>query len=104
MATADQIAALRRAVNIMSTVAPYTDAFMSALIDQEGNVASAAAVIWREKAAAYASSVDMTESGSSRKFSDLHKNALELAAAYEAESSQVVSQTGGSYVVQIERP
>lgn len=41
------------------------------------------AIIWREKAASYAELVDVSESGSSRKMSDLHKNAIEMAKQYD---------------------
>lgn len=41
-----------------------------------------AADIWREKAASYAGLVSVSESGSSRQMSDLHKNAIAMAKAF----------------------
>lgn len=101
MATSDDVAALRRATGITDTAAPYTDQFLSDLIDAMGGVAPAAAQLWREKAATAADFVDTTESGSSRKLSQIQANALAMAAGFEA-----VSTTGSgarSFTTAIER-
>lgn len=45
---------------------------------------TAAAQLWREKAAAAAELVNTSESGSSRALGDIYKNALEMAKHYEA--------------------
>lgn len=50
--------------------------------DNTFNLNRAAVTIWTAKAASYASLVDVTESGSSRKMSDLHKNALAMTKHY----------------------
>lgn len=52
--------------------------------DDDGtyNVNRAVAQEWRYTAAGYARLVDVTESGSSRKMSDLHKNALTMVAQF----------------------
>jgi hypothetical protein len=102
MATELDIEELRRVTDTPDITEPYTDEFMSDLIDTKGSIAGAAAVIWKHKAAQFATAVDMTESGSSRKLSDLHKNALTMAATYDQAS--VVHGGSGSGVVQIERP
>lgn len=57
------------------------------------NFNATAANIWNQKAAAYAGLVDVSESGSSRKFSDLYKNALAMAKKYEDEDTTVVVDT-----------
>lgn len=79
MATSEQIAALRLLINEPDNVAPYTDAALGAAIDAaEGNLNAAARGFWITKAASYASLVDTSEGGSSRKMSDLAKNALAM--------------------------
>lgn len=49
------------------------------LIVEEGSVEEAAARLWTKKAATYAGLVDVTEGASSRKLSQLHDQALEMA-------------------------
>lgn len=97
-APADFIPAVRRLVN-----EPTTDVFsdndimdLAAAVTEEGivNTNSLVASIWRVKAARYAELVDVSEAGSSRKFSDLHKNALTMAAKYEGLAAGV-SVVGG---------
>lgn len=84
MASTDELAALRRATALDPSDTVYTDELLSDLIDSLGSLSAAAAQVWREKAAATAGMVDTTESGSSRKMSDLHKNALEIAGGFAA--------------------
>lgn len=102
MATMDELAALRRATNIAPDDDVYTDELMSGIIDELGTVAAAAAAIWRERAGTYAGMVDTTESGSSRKLSDLHKNALEVAAGFES-VAVVTTNPRRSFTVPVER-
>lgn len=52
------------------------------LDDNEGNFLEAASAVWEIRAGKYHALVDITESGSSRKNSDLHKNALSMAKWY----------------------
>jgi phage portal protein BeeE len=101
MATQDDVDALHRAANIPANDTEYPDTFLAILIDQQGSVSAAAAAVWRYKAAAMATMVDTTESGSSRKLSDLHKNALEMAAGFDR--VDVISRTGRSFTVGVER-
>ena len=68
----------------------FTDVYIEALVDA-GSVASASAVVWQRKAGAYAELVNVSEAGASRSLSDLHKNALTMAATYAAAST-----TGGT--------
>jgi hypothetical protein len=99
MAESATIEELRRATNILENTEPYTDEYLSNLLDTLG-FELAAAQLWTEKAASYAGLVDVTESGSSRRMSQLASNALKMAEAFN-QSSSVVS---GSFTVPIERP
>jgi hypothetical protein len=101
MATQDQLDALHRVTGISASDTTYTDELLSALIDLQGSVSGAAAAIWREKAATFAGMVDTTESGSSRKLSQLSDNALKMAAGLDA--SDGVSSSGRSFTVGVER-
>jgi hypothetical protein len=102
MATIDEISALRRAIAEPTNAEPYTDAYLSALIDVEGSTDKAAASVWTAKAASAASLVDMSESGSSRRLSQLQSNYLAMAARFREGDTEPA--TGGtSYVVGIER-
>lgn len=51
----------------------------AAIIAADGNLRAAAAQVWDEKAAALAALVDVNESGSSRRMSQAHTNALAMA-------------------------
>jgi hypothetical protein len=83
MATSAEIAAFRLLIGQPEDAEPYTDQFLSARLDSAASDQALAAVIWREKAASFSELVDVSESGSSRKLSDLYKNALTMAAAFE---------------------
>jgi hypothetical protein len=98
MADADTIARFRRVTALEDDDAVYTDAVIDGMIEDLGFEAAAAAV-WREKAASYASLVDTTESGSSRRLSQLWSQALGMATGVDP----VVETSGGSYTVEIER-
>lgn len=106
MASADELGALRRATDTTTADPVYTDGLVSPLIDSLG-VNGAAAVIWREKAAKYASMVSTTEAGSSRSMSDLFNHATEMAAMYERLADEDVvpddDLAGATYTTQIER-
>lgn len=54
------------------------------------DVNTAAATVWEGKAAGFANLVDVSESGSSRKMSDLYKNAVAMASYYRGKSTTVV--------------
>jgi hypothetical protein len=101
MATQDELDALHRVANIPASDATYTDTLLASYIDSSSSIEAAAARIWRERAALLAGMVDTTESGSSRKLSDLHKNALGMAAGLDG--VDVVTRTGRSFTTPIER-
>lgn len=99
MATELQIAQFRRATDQADNVEPYTDSYISNIIDELG-FETAASSVWREKAAGVAGLVDMTESGSSRRLSQLRQAYLDMANVVNPVVDDAV---GGSYVVGIER-
>jgi hypothetical protein len=101
MATQDDVDALHRMTNIPANDTTYPDSFLAAMIDQNNTIEAAAAAIWRFKAAQMAAMVDTTESGSSRKLSDLHKNALAMAGALD--QVDIVARTGRSFTTAVER-
>lgn len=82
MATAAEVALVRLNTN-EPTQDPYTDAILEALIDELGSVEAASASVWRSKAATFATLVDEQEAGTTHAFSDLHKNALAMASAFD---------------------
>lgn len=84
MATAEQLAELRRFINEPDNVDPYTDAFLNALIDGHGgDVAATAADLWRQKASSYADLVDVQEGSSRRSLSKLYEQALGMGSYYD---------------------
>lgn len=106
MATSDQITQFRRMIGELTDVEPWTDAYISALIDASASLNVAASKAWLEKAGLYASMVDVTESGSGRRLSQLRTGALEMAAYYKklAEGDSGGDLDGYAYTVGIERP
>lgn len=82
MATAEQIAAFRLLIDEAGDKAPYDDASIGVRLDAALSSQALAKEIWLEKAAKYASLVNVSESGSSRSMSDLHKNALAMAKGF----------------------
>ncbi len=83
MATVEQIAALRRMTDEPDSDV-YSDLDFQSIIDQaEEDMDLAAADIWRQKAARFSTLTDVSESGSSRKMSQLHGAALTQAKFYE---------------------
>lgn len=83
MATPDQIAQLRILIGEPDNTAPWTDEFLGQLIDTAGTIDKAAQTFWRGKAAESAHLVDISEGGSSRKMSDVHKNYLAMAGTFQ---------------------
>jgi hypothetical protein len=65
---------------------PYTyddDAIDEMLTATDGDARAAASSFWYSKATSYSEMVDISEAGSSRKNSDLFKNAMALAKQYD---------------------
>jgi len=84
MATVAEIAYVRELISEPDDSNGWTDARISTFIENNRNADGTinlklpASDIWGVKATSYSTMVDVTESGSSRKMSDLLKNALLL--------------------------
>ena len=106
MASAEDIARLRAMIAQPDDVEPWTDAALSALIDASADLNAAAYSAWTDKAASYSDMVDTTESGSSRRLSQLQEQALKMANFYGGQSAipEVSDLTGYAYTIPIERP
>lgn len=78
MASAEDISLLRRYVNELENVDPWTDEYLGTVIDASPDLHTAASTIWTEKAAAYADLVDVQEGSSRRSLGDLHEQALSM--------------------------
>lgn len=80
MASSAEIDQLRRMTGETGNDSVYSnddlDAYLTAA---DGNLRTAAAQVWDEKAASMAKLVDVNESGSSRRLSQAHTNALAMA-------------------------
>lgn len=103
MATVEQIVELRELINEPDDSNGWTDTKLGAIIDGEDSVKAAASAVWYRKASQYATMVDVSESGSSRKLSDLHKNALTMGAFYRDASGVGNSPTDAPVVSRIRR-
>ena len=91
MATATDIATVRELINEPNDTNGWTDQRISNSIDvKSGDLNAAAADIWGVKAAETYGLVDVSENGSSRKLSDLQKQALSMQAHFQAESDRLV--------------
>lgn len=78
---------LRRLTNENAEDSEYTEDELTAKIsDRLGDVYLAAADVWREKAAAAADLVDITEGNSRRSWSKAYEQALAMASAMETQS------------------
>lgn len=100
MASIDDIARLRRVTALEPADAVYTDSLLGGMIDDLGFEAAASRV-WQEKAAVAASLVDTTESGSSRRLSQLQENALRMSQQYRQDLTD--DTAGKSFTVAVER-
>lgn len=106
MATAVEIQAVREYIGEPNDVNGWTDERLTLIIDANGlDMFAAAAEVWGIKAANYAGLVDVTEAGSSRKMSDLSKNALAMQRNYSEQSlASVVIVSGRPRTRAIVRP
>lgn len=102
MASISDIAEVRLNVD-EATEDNWSDVVLGEYVDALG-VAGATAKVWNQKAAKYATLVDTTEAGASHAFSDLHKNALAMAKAWQARVDVVVTaETGRPKIKKIVR-
>lgn len=92
MASPGDILIVRTNTNEPNNVPPFTDDYLSGLIDAEG-VVGASATIWEQKAAKEATSVDVTEAGASHKFSSRFEQARKMAELWRAQAGTEEPQT-----------
>jgi hypothetical protein len=85
MATVGQIATLRLYI-AEPTADEWTDLMLGTIIDASATLDAAAIEVWSAKAASLADAVDISEGGSSRKNSDLLKNALLMLDLFKGRS------------------
>lgn len=106
MADEEDIASVRRKIGDVIEPYKYTDETLGQLLDDTGNVNRVASMLWREKASEYAELVDITEAGSSRKNSDLFKNAQAQAEwfAGRADGEEGTGTAGTTTTRRIVRP
>lgn len=104
MADPSDIAEVRKNADLADDDAYYTDDLLGTLIDFNG-VAGTSAIVWAQKAAALVEEVDVTEGSASHKFTDLHKNALNMANFYKklADSETAAETATGPRVADIVR-
>lgn len=101
MPSLEDVAALREAINEPDDSNGWSDDRVGALIDAETTLNAAISRAWLLKAGQYAALVDVSESGSSRKLSDLRKNAMEMSTHYgNLDGEEAVEATGGRPIVQ----
>ncbi len=104
MATPDEIAALRLLINEPDDTNGWTDEKLEAVIDAATSINDAARSVWVSKAGSFSTLVDVSESGSSRKLSDLQKNALAMAKYYgDLDGGDLPDATDGPIVTRIRR-
>lgn len=102
MATPTQVTELRRLVDEPDED-EYTTSDLSLRIDGAGgNLNRLARDIWTEKAAKFSRLVNVSESGSTRALSDLHKNALTMVQRFDVLAP--AAGVGRSRTRRIERP
>lgn len=100
MASEAEVARLRRITDLSADDEIYTDTLLGQLIDDLG-MESAASTVWKEKAAGLAGLVDTTESGSSRRLSQLYDQALKMGSAFTPPDPTPAGAS--SFTVEIER-
>lgn len=95
MATEADIEEARRRTD---SAADYTDEQIEAFLDSGRTVFDFARLYWESKAATFSTLTDVSESGSTRKLSDLHKNALAMAKHFGTDTAaeEVLQQRKGS--------
>lgn len=103
MATVDQIDTLRRYIAEPDSSGDWSDETLSAIIDSSLTLNDAAIEVWDAKAAAAASLVDISEGGSSRKNSDVLKNAQAMAALFRGRAADAVETARGTTIKRLSR-
>lgn len=102
MATVEDIATLRRYVAEPDET-DWTDEMLATVIDSTDSLNAAAVEVWDSKAASAASLVDISEGGSSRKNSDLVKNAQAMSALFTERVNKAIALTRGTRIRRLVR-
>lgn len=98
MASDEAVADVRRKIGDTTEPYAYDAQLLSDLIDAaNGDTDQVAADIWDEKAVQYSTMVDISEAGSSRKNSDLFKNAQSMSSMYRARAASDDSSEGVTF-------
>jgi hypothetical protein len=101
VASPEDIAALRDLISEPDDSNGWTDERLGGLLDSGLTLNAAAGKAWVLKAGTFATLVDVSESGSSRKLSDLRKNAMEMGSYYSGlDGSDVVVPDSDRPIVQ----
>jgi hypothetical protein len=100
MASFEDVTKLRGLTNELDDSNGWTDERLGNLIDTSLTLNAAASHVWLLKAGQYATLVDVSESGSSRKLSDLRKNAMEMVAYFKGLDVTDADTSGGRPIVQ----
>lgn len=95
MATAAAILELRDAIGEPDDSNGWTDERLGDILDTLTTVDASAISVWTTKAAQFSQLVDVSESGSSRKLSDLYKNALAMAKFWQDKQDEDNPPIGG---------
>lgn len=106
MAEPADIVRLRLLIGEPDDTTPWTDDVLAGIIDGADDLNTAALEVWEAKAASAASMVDTTESGSSRRMSQLHDQALKMVGYYKGlvtPINQPPGLDGYAYTTPIER-
>jgi hypothetical protein len=106
MAELEDIARLRRLIGEPESVDPWTDVVLAQIIDDAIDLNSAALEVWEAKAASSATMVDTTESGSSRRMSQVNDQALKMIAYFRGltqTATQPPDLVGYAFTMPIER-
>lgn len=95
--TPDERMQLRRMIGDATEPYTFTDTEIDTMLTEtDGDPRAAAAGFWYAKSTSYSEMVDITEAGSSRKNSDLFKNALALAKQFDDSDDNPVEPVAAS--------
>lgn len=101
MASESEVFRLRRMTDVDDGDTTYTYEVLAQYIDDLGSLEAAAGAVWTEKAASAAALVDVTESGSSRRLSQLADQALKMRNHFTPDPDD--DTRGSSFTVGVER-
>lgn len=102
MASAEEIAQLRRLINDQAEPYSYSDEVLDEYLDANAaDIRATGAIIWREKASKYVEMVDVREGAAQRSLGDMLEHALAMAEALDGGTG--TPDGGGTTTRPIER-